>query len=605
MQSGLASVTPVSSRVVRTGLLFALLLLILPGPTPVVTQDTGIRPDQMARVIARLVDSETGAPIAQAFATLTSLDRRALSDSTGTIVFMDIPPGEHELLVRHIAYGEQTLTLDIESMTSTVLAVELTPVAIAVEPLEVQIEHRPRYLEDEGFYDRRAVGYGTFFDPQFVERWGVGGWAQGKRFINLLFDFAPRFHPSVIGCLGPGPVVYIDGFRRGQWRSPSGSAEALLETMSTWDIGAVELYPSPNGTPDFAFTPDATCGVIVVWTNRWRGRERRLGGGDVALCKPRETDARVVEGVITDEYTGVLLPGARVLATTYPQGKPQSARTREIVSDRDARYRICDIPLDHALTLQAHTAERRTAERTLPLEAMIVRNDIRIRVAGPGDVVGRIVDRDTGRPVPAADIAFRGANVRTQADELGFFVLSGVLPGDHVIEVAHLGFEPVERPISVLADRTVDVRVELSADPIELEPLVVTAVRDRRLEVRGFYDRKMTSERRGTGFFLDPTAIEARPTASTSSLLREAPGVRVTCRGRSCDVGSTRGCRTLDVYLNGTLAVSSSRGGDMTIDELVRPSELAAVEVYAAAGDAPGEYTGLSGNCGSVVLWTR
>lgn len=556
--------------------------------------------DQMARVIARLVDARTGAPVVQAFATLENLDRRALSDSTGMVVFRDIPPGEHELSIRHVAYGEQSQTLQVESMTSMVLAVELTPVAIAVAPLEVQIEHRPRFLETEGFYDRRAVGLGSFFDPQFVDRWGVGAWAEAVSFVGLLFQMAPSFRASQIGCLGGSPAIYIDGFRRGSLGDP-----IWIRGMSTWDIGAVELYGSTHGVPDFALTPEATCGVVVIWTRRWRNRQRQLGGGDVTLCEPKELEARVVEGVISDEFTGVLLPGAHVFATSFPAGNTRASETREIISDPDARYRICDLPLDHVLSIKAETAGSDTQEIEIELEGPLVRHDIAIRVAGPGDVVGRIVDRATGNPVPAADVFVRGTAARTQTDSQGFFRIDDVLPGDHVLEVGHIGFEQVERPVSVVADRTVEARVELSADPIELEPLVVTVLRDRRLERRGFYDRRMDGERRGAGFFMDQVAIDRRVAASTTSLIQDAPGVRVTCAGRSCNVGSTRGsCGNLTVYINGAVAMGAGRTG-MSIDELVRPTEIAALEVYSDRSSTPGEYLDASGSCGAVVIWTR
>ena len=358
--------------------------------------------------------------------------------------------------------------------------------------------------------------------------------------------------------------------------------------------------------PEFAFGPDATCGVIVVWTDRWSGRERQLGGGDVQLCEPSRERTRVVDGIIRDEFTGVLLPGAHVKVTSYPAGQPRAAKTREVVSDREARYRICDIPPDHTLTIQAMTADRETPERDLRLETMRVRHDLAIRVAGPGDLVGRIVDRATGRPMAAADITVQGTRFRTQSDELGYFALDDVLPGDHLIEVSHLGFEAVTRMVSIVADRTVDLRVEVSADPIELEPLVVTVLRDRRLEIRGFYDRRTRSERTGSGFFMDQEEIDRRPAATTSSLLREAPGVRVTCAGRSCDIGSSRGrsCRRMNLYLNGNLAISATRSAGMSVDELVRPSKIAVVEVYSSSASAPAEYSG-SGRCGAVVIWTR
>jgi len=159
----------------------------------------------------------------------------------------------------------------------------------------------------------------------------------------------------------------------------------------------------------------------------------------------------------------------------------------------------------------------------------------------------------------------------------------------------------------VVADRTVDLRVALSADPIALEPLVVTALRDRRLELRGFYDRRTSGERLGQGFFFERVELEKRTLADVTSLFRELPGVEVRCSGsRNCRVGSTRrtGCTQMDVYVNGSLVIGDSRMDPVGIDELVRPADIAAMEVYTSAASVPADFSGMTGRCGAIVIWT-
>ena len=119
--------------------------------------------------------------------------------------------------------------------------------------------------------------------------------------------------------------------------------------------------------------------------------------------------------------------------------------------------------------------------------------------------------------------------------------MNEVLPGDHVLEIEHLSFEPVAEVVSIVADRTVDLNVQMSANPIELEPLVVTALRDRRLEIRGFYDRRTWGERTGLGEYLSDADIERRSPAAVSNLLREMSGVELQCTGSNdCVVRSSR-----------------------------------------------------------------
>ena len=579
----------------------------------------------MGRIVVVLYDGSTGAPISEALVSLDALSRRTLSDSTGTAVFLDVPPGAYSVVFRHIAYGEQSALVEVEGMTSAVMAVQLDARAIALAPLEVQVEQRPRYLEDQGFYDRRAVGMGSFFDPLFVKRWGEGSAVAADRLVKLLVDMTPQMASMTSteasngnaweasmgnGFEGQCPAIYVDGQRAFNDPGLNGRASRELDMMSSYMIGAVEIYPSSHGVPDFALEPTMGCGSIVIWTNRWRGRTREMGGGDVELCQPEDMSLRQVEGEIRDEYTGVVLPGAHVIATTIPSGAREQ-KTEEIVADRHGRYRVCDVPEDHSLTLQVTAADRTGPALDIPLEGRIVTRDLTVRVAGPGKLVGRVLDRSTGEPVATASVGVTGTTRRTQSDENGYFVLEDVLPGDQLVEIERLGFEPVAELVSIVADRTVDLNVQMSADPIELEPLVVTALRDRRLEIRGFYDRRIWSERTGLGTFLGAEDIERRSPAAVTNLLREFPGLDVVCRGsRECVVQSARasGCSTINIYINGSLTLGENRASPaarLSIDELVRPSEIAGMEVYAGAGSVPAEFSGTTGRCGAIAIWTK
>ena len=597
--------------------------LAAPLPLSVTAQQDALDPGQMGRIIVRLVDAETSAPVPGAVVHLTTLAWRALSDSAGTAVFLDVIPGAHELTIRRIGYAERAVQVTVASAATAVIAVPLAAEAVAVAPIEVEIEQRPRYLEENGFYDRRAEAHGSFFDPMFVDRWGVGDRGiRADRFIDLLVDMTPQLSSMASvpasrgsweasmgnGFEGQCPAIYVDGQRA--FNDPGtrghGRPSRELEMMSGFMIGAVEIYPSSHGLPYFALEPTAGCGAIVVWTDRWRGGERELGGGDVELCAPADSSGATVEGEIRDEFTGVLLPGAHVLARTYHMGRAAGTDERTVVADARGRYRVCDVPSDHSLTLAVTVAEHAGPEMQVPIEEGTVTRDLSIRLAGPGDLVGRVVDRSTGRPVATAEVAVAGTSSRGRTDELGYFRLDDVQPGDRIVEVSHFGFEPVAEQVSIVADRTVDLRVELSADPIALEPLVVTALRDRRLELRGFYDRRTLGERLGQGVFYEREDLEARALGSVSSVFREVPGLEVTCSGaRNCQVSpSRRECERMSVFINGTLALGETKADDVGIDELVRPAEIAAMEVYTSAATVPADFTGMSGRCGAIVIWT-
>ena len=75
------------------------------------------------------------------------------------------------------------------------------------------------------------------------------------------------------------------------------------------------------------------------------------------------------------------------------------------------------------------------------------------------------------------------------------------------------------------------MRFNLSVDPIELEPLVVTVVRNSRLERRGYYERREIGEKVGNGVFFDIEEIRKLMPSRVTNLLQWVPGVRIDCSG--------------------------------------------------------------------------
>lgn len=571
-----------------------------------------------ARVQGRVLDADSGAPISDALLTLSPLGRRALTDSAGAFLLPDVPPAAYELEVRHIAYGTRTLEVEVLAARTATLDLRLSAAPIAVEPLSVEIEYRPRYLEATGFYERMERGRGQFFDPAFVDRWSVGAFATGGRFMALLHDMTPPFTRSFF-CSGPPPDL---GAAPGRSRpGPTGPVyidgrldrSGLIWELSASEIGAIEVYPHGSGQPGFASSE--ACGVFVVWTKRWGERIREAR--EIELCAPQlETDAVTLEGRVRDRFTGVPLPGATVRATVPGDGG-RGEHAEEVLADREGRFRVCDLPAGSRIHLRASAAGHAGPQEIVePGERLVVAHDLEVELSGPGRVVGRVVDRESGRPLAAAEIELGDGGERAVADAQGYFALDEVPPGDRPFEVRHFGYQPVADTVSVIADRTVDVRVAMSATPFELEPIVVTAVRDRRLEMRGFYDRREWSERLGQGVFFEKEAIERRRPVRISHLIGDAQGIRLDCpSSRGCTIrsatargrrlpGSSVGCESVTVYLDGVRVISGDRGAGVSIDELVLPAEVTAVEVYTGAASIPGEFSGPTAQCGVVAIWT-
>lgn len=194
-----------------------------------------------------------------------------------------------------------------------------------------------------------------------------------------------------------------------------------------------------------------------------------------------------------------------------------------------------------------------------------------------------------------------------ETNRSGQFILSGVPVGVHELSLRSLGYAPLVHPVVVSKGVTTDLELGLVPDPLEMEPLVAMATRSRRLEVKGFYERRYWGELVGTGTFYTAADIDRRRPALISHMVADGPGIRLECglRARSCDIVNTRmsagfssgGC-PMSAYVDG-MGVGSN------VDEFVSPIEIAGVEIYRGAASVPGEFAGSDSRCGVVVIWTK
>ena len=87
----------------------------------------------------------------------------------------------------------------------------------------------------------------------------------------------------------------------------------------------------------------------------------------------------------------------------------------------------------------------------------------------------------------------------------------------------------------------------------------------------------------------------------------------MSSRSRGDDYGGTertivmRGVSTVkgvtcpvQFYLDGAPV-----GTGISVDRLISPHEVAAVEVYSAGGYVPPQFSGPTARCGVIVLWSR
>lgn len=143
----------------------------------------------------------------------------------------------------------------------------------------------------------------------------------------------------------------------------------------------------------------------------------------------------------------------------------------------------------------------------------------------PGSIEGRIRGED-GTPIQnvllllyrvGGETPLRG----TESDELGYFHLEPLSPGDYLLEVSRLGLESQTREVEVLPGERVTVDLTLATAPLVLEGISVEAERSRD-RVRFENEAGVTvRELAGTEIKSIPGLVEADPLRAVEVL----PGV--------------------------------------------------------------------------------
>lgn len=332
-----------------------------------------------------------------------------------------------------------------------------------------------------------------------------------------------------------------------------------------------------------------------------------LAAGDAAAVQqPQDCrDRASLSVLVTDESGALILPGATVvLRWTAAERMP----VRDAV-DNAGRFHLC-VPRDaRGATLWAEFGDESSEQSVVTFEPGTTTEVVLRVLSGPvrtGRIIGQIRDGVSDRPVVAAAVTVLGRTEVVETNRRGRFVLSGVPAGEHEIQVRHIGYAPLRHSVGVTRGHTTEMEIGLAPAPVEMEPLVATVTRLRRLEIKGFYERKLWGELVSGGTFITADYIERWRPNSIGQLVGDlVPSVR--CQGgRRCVLVNSRMSAgfsnqpcPMSVYLDGI------RLRGRPVDEFALPIEVAGIEVYKGAASLPAEFSGSDSRCGVVAVWTK
>jgi hypothetical protein len=186
----------------------------------------------------------------------------------------------------------------------------------------------------------------------------------------------------------------------------------------------------------------------------------------------------------------------------------------------------------------------------------------------------------------------------TRTDSLGRFSIASLPAARHFVRIRKLGY--AVQLLNVTTTVTTVARFRVVMDPIGTQLAQVDVRADYApSRLTGFYNRIATL---APHLYLTREQILAQKAVSLTQLLATIRGVSVRLNERAQPVVYWRDGCVLSVVVNTRLMEFD---GTM-MDTMLRPDELAGIEVYPSGNPTPAEYTFVRGRCGAIVgIWTR
>ena len=93
-----------------------------------------------------------------------------------------------------------------------------------------------------------------------------------------------------------------------------------------------------------------------------------------------------------------------------------------------------------------------------------------------GKITGRVIDKETGMPLPGANVIIVGTSTGAATDADGYYTILNVQPGQYTVKASMIGFTPQKvTKVIVRADLTTTVNFKMTTEVITSEEVVVVA----------------------------------------------------------------------------------------------------------------------------------
>ncbi|MDR8389783.1 TonB-dependent receptor [Aliifodinibius sp. S!AR15-10] len=91
-----------------------------------------------------------------------------------------------------------------------------------------------------------------------------------------------------------------------------------------------------------------------------------------------------------------------------------------------------------------------------------------------GSFYGKVVDQETGDPLPGASVMLADASGGTSTSESGNFSINRLVSGTYRIIFSYIGYEPLQKTVEIHPNQNLQQQIALEPKPVDFTPIVVT-----------------------------------------------------------------------------------------------------------------------------------
>jgi hypothetical protein len=218
-----------------------------------------IRVGGVATIRGTILD-ERGRPVHNARIAVAGRERLASSDTIGRFRLTSVPSGTMTIEARAIGHAPEHRTLTLDPDADTTLHITLTTMRRVLDTIRVSAQ--TLFDRDtRGFQRRRRMGFGTFYDADYISRRHAVQLTQILQMTPSVEVYSVGFDRRVLMRAAAGycrPAIFIDNIRM-----PEDWDIDILARPE--ELVGIEVY-RPGLAPVEFSAPASSCGSIVLWT---------------------------------------------------------------------------------------------------------------------------------------------------------------------------------------------------------------------------------------------------------------------------------------------------------------------------------------------------